>query len=135
MVTGLIHGHSGLAYLLVLSCSVSLLMAFANALTGGQPALVKAGTILGRRVEPALMGIIGLIGVGAWIAVGLPLTTPYLWAGVLAVVVQGMLLGMVTKPALVKLAAGETDAAWRWVAGAVANAVVIYGIFGVMQAF
>ncbi|MCA9567206.1 MAG: hypothetical protein KC656_05165 [Myxococcales bacterium] len=134
MVTGLIHGHRGLAYLLVLSSTVSVVLALVNALQGSKPGLVKAGTVLGRRVEPALMGIVALIGGGAWVAAGFPLATPYLWAGVLALVLQGALVGMLTKPALVRLADGDAEARWRWVAAAVANVVIVYGIFGVMQA-
>ena len=81
------------------------------------------------------MGIIALLGLGAWVAVGLPFTTPYLWLGVLAVVAQGMLVGMGTKPVLVKLTAGDASVRWRWPVTALLNAVVIYGIFGVMQAY
>ena len=119
----------------MLSASISVVLALVNALTGPKPGLVKAGVVLGRRVEPALMGIIGLLGVGAWFAVGFPLGTPYLWLGVLAVVLQGMLVGMGTKPALVKLSEGDADARWRWVVAAGLNAALVYGIFGVMQAF
>ena len=57
MVKGLIHGHEGLAYLLLLSSSISLGLALVNAALGSKPGLVKAGVVLGRRVEPALMGI------------------------------------------------------------------------------
>lgn len=134
MTTGLIHGHSGLAYLLILSSTVSVFLALANAATGPNATLVKVGTLLGRRVEPALMGIIALLGLAAWGAIGLPITTFYLWAGVGALVVQGALVGMLTKPALVALAGGDASAKGRWVAAAVLNAVVIYGIFGLMQA-
>lgn len=134
MVTGLIHGHSGLAYLLVLSSTVSVLLALVNAATGPKPGLVKVGTVLGRRVEPALMGFIAILGLVTWGVLGMPLATPYLWAGVAALVVQGALVGMLTKPALVALAAGDASAKGRWVMAAVANAVVIYGIFGLMQA-
>jgi hypothetical protein len=134
MVKGLIHGHEGLAYLLVLSVSVSFVLSLANALTGGKPGLVKAGTVLGRKVEPALMGIIGLIGLGAWFMSGFPLTTVYLWLGVVAVVAQGAMTGMLTKPALVKLASGDDSAKWRWVMAASVNAVIVLGIFGVMEA-
>ena len=50
MVTGLIHGHRGLAYLLVLSSTVSVVLALVNALQGSKPGLVKAGTVLGELV-------------------------------------------------------------------------------------
>jgi hypothetical protein len=134
MVKGLIHGHEGLAYLLLLSATVSLVLSVVNAATGSKPGLVKAGTILGRRVEPALMGIIGLLGVGAWVAVGLPLGTVYLWLGVAAVVLQGALVGMGTKRVLVALADGDASVRWRWPVTALLHAVLVYGIFGIMHA-
>jgi hypothetical protein len=133
VLTGLIHGHSGLAYLLVLSASAHFCVAAANAVLGSRPGLVRVGVVLGRRVEPALMGVIGLLGLGAWAMSGLPITLPYLWAGVLAVVAQGALVGMGTKPALVALAAGDSSASWRWTAVATANLLLIVGIFGAMQ--
>ncbi|MEZ4320398.1 MAG: hypothetical protein R3F61_23160 [Myxococcota bacterium] len=134
MINGLVHGHEGLAYLLLLSATVSLGLAVANAALGSRAGLVKAGVVLGRRVEPALMGIIGLLGLGAWVAVGFPITTVYLWLGVLAVVAQGALVGMGTKPVLVKLADGDTSVRWRWPVTAGLNAALVYGIFGIMHA-
>lgn len=124
----------GLGYLLVLSSSISLLLALVNAVGGNKGGLVKAGTVLGRRVEPALMGIVGLIGIAQWWLMGLPLTTIYLWLGVVALVAQGIWVGRMTKPALIKLAASDDSAVWSWVAAAAVNAVIIYGIFGAMQA-
>ena len=134
MVKGLLHGHQGLAYLLLLSASVSLVLSVVNAATGSKPGLVKAGTILGRRVEPALMGFIGLLGVGTWFAVGLPIGTVTMWLGVLAVVLQGALVGMGTKKVLVKLAEGDASVRWRWPVTALLHAILVYGIFGIMHA-
>lgn len=133
MLTGLRHAHMGLGYLLVLSCSISLLLALANA-ASVKPALVRVGTVLGRRVEPALMGINALLGIAMWVMLGLPIGTLYLWVGVAALVVQGMVVGMATKPALVALADGDEGARFKWVVAAVVNAVIIIGTFGAMQA-
>lgn len=134
MLIGLRHGHMGLGYLLVLSSSISVLLALANAALGTKPGLVKVGTILGRRVEPGLMGINSLLGIVVWVLMGIPLTAIYPWLGVGALIVQGALVGMLTKPALVSLAAGDDSARFKWVLAAVLNAVVIIGIFGAMQA-
>ena len=134
MIKGLIHGHQGLAYLLVLSSSISVTLSLVNALMGSKPGIVKFGTVLGRRVEPALMGIIALLGIGAWIGAGLPITKITMWLGVVALVVQGMAVGKLTKPALIALGGGDTEAKWRWVIAAVVNAVIVFGIFGAMQA-
>lgn len=133
MITGLRHTHMGLGYLLVLSSSISLLLALANVGLGNHPTVVKIGTVLGRRVEPALMGIIALIGLGMWGLLRLPITTVYLWLGVVALFVQGGVTGAVTKPALIALAAGDDSAKFKWVVAAVINAFVIIGIFGAMQ--
>ena len=54
--------------------------------------------------------------------------------GRLALVGQGIWVGKMTKPALIKLAASDSSAVWNWVGAAVVNAVIIYGIFGAMQA-
>lgn len=134
MVIGLRHGHMGLGYLLVLSASISVLLALANAALGNKPGLVRAGAVLGRRVEPGLMGVNSLLGIVVWVLMGIPLTTLYPWLGVAALVVQGMLVGMLTKPALVTLAAGDDSARFKWVLAAVLNAALIIGIFGAMQA-
>ncbi len=134
MVKGLLHGHEGLAYLLLLSASISLVLSIVNAATGSKAGLVKAGTVLGRRIEPALMGFIGLLGLGSWVAVGLPVGTVYLWLGVLAVVLQGALVGMGTKKVLVKLSEGDASVRWRWPVTAALNALLVYGIFGIMHA-
>lgn len=134
MTTGMIHGHSGLAYLLVLSAGISLTLAVANAALGSRPGLVRAGVILGRRVEPALMGFIGLLGIAAWVLIPMPLTTPYLWIGVAAVVAQGALVGMGTKPVLVALTAGDASVRWRWPVMAGVHLALVLAIFGLMQA-
>lgn len=132
---GLIHSHSGLAWLLLLSSSLSLLIAVANAALGSRPGLVRVGVVLGRRVEPALMGVIALLGLGAWFMAGLPASTPYLWAGVAAVVAQGALVGMGTKPVLVALTAGDASVRWRWPVMAGLHAALVGAIFGLMQAY
>jgi len=135
MTKGLIHAHQGLAYLLVLSTSLSLLIAVLNGALGSKPGLVKLGTVLGRKVEPALMGIVGLLGLGSWVAAGLPVTTPYLWVGVAAVVGQSVVAVKGTKPTLIQLAAGDAGVRWRWPVSALASALIVWGIFGLMQAF
>lgn len=135
MLTGLIHGHSGLAYLLVLASGVSLCASVANAVLGPTPGLLKVGTIVGRRVEPALMGTVGLLGLAAWFASGLPLATPYLWLGVAAFVLHGVVTGVGVKRALLAMQAGDASVRWRWPAAALANALIVLAAFGAMQAY
>jgi len=135
MTKGLINAHQGLAYLLILSTSLSLVISVLNGALGSKLGLVKAGTVLGRKVEPALMGIVGLLGLGSWIAAGLPVATPYLWAGVAAVVGQSAIAVKGTKPTLIQLAAGDASVRWRWPVSALASAFIVWGIFGMMQAF
>ena len=130
----LIGAHSGMAYLLMMSTTISLILAIINAAVGSKPSLVRAGTMLGRKVEPALMGLIGLIGIGAWITSGLPITTAYLWIGVLAVIFQGALIGMVLKPTLIALTLGNSSARWRWVGVALVHSLLIGAMVGLMQA-
>ena len=132
MLKGLIHGHQGLAYLLVLSSSASLVMAVINLALGSRPGIVRLGTILGRKVEPMLMGLIGLLGLSSWVMSGLSIATPYLWGGVAAVVLQGAWVSRVTKPALIGLTEGDASHAGRWVVAALVHTVLVYGIFGWM---
>ena len=133
MTKGLIHGHQGLAYLMLLSVSVSLLLSLVNAALGSRSGLVRAGVVFGRKIEPALMGIIGLLGIGSWVMVGFPVTTLYLWAGVVAVVAQAMLVVKGTKPVLVALSEGDAAVRWRWPIFAFAQVVLVYGIVFVMM--
>ena len=132
MLKGLIHAHEGLAYLLVLSCSVSLVLSLVCAATGNTR-VVGLGTLLARKVEPSLTGIIGLLGIVAWAMSGLSIATPYLWAGVVYMVFQGMWMARVTKPALLGLANSESQAG-RWVVGALVQLVAALGIFTWMRA-
>ncbi len=135
MVTGLVHGHQGLAYLVLLSSGISLVLAIVNAATGPKPGLIRLGTLLGRRVEPALMGIIALLGLAAGYALGLPLHAPILWIGIVMVVLQGAVVGMLTKPALTQLAAGDASAKQRWVGAALANALIVGAAFMLMRMY
>lgn len=132
MIKGLIHGHSGLAYLVLLTANISFLLSVVH-LFVKNAAVLKVGTVLSRKVEPALMGLIGLLGLGVWGATGMPLTTVYLWIGVLVWIGHGMWAGMANKPTLVALAAGHKPKL-PWVAVALVNAVLVNGVFGLMQA-
>ncbi len=113
MITGLAHSHNGLAYLLVSSTSISLLLAFVTAATGAKPGLIRFATVL-VRVEAALMGVIGLLGIAAWFMRPWPVGSPWAWIGVVA-------------------AAGEGAGAGRWVGMAAAHWALILFVFGTMQ--
>jgi hypothetical protein len=130
MITGLAHSHNGLAYLLVSSTSISLLLAFVTAATGAKPGLIRFATVL-VRVEAALMGVIGLLGIAAWFMRPWPVGSPWAWIGVVALVVQGGLVAKGVKPAIA--AAGEGAGAGRWVGMAAAHWALILFVFGTMQ--
>jgi hypothetical protein len=133
MVTGLIHGHSGLAYLVMATANLSLLFALVYTArpSGG---LLKAATVVSRRIEPALMGVVGLLGIGAWVAAGFPVTTWYLWIGVVVWIGHGVWAGKANKPTLVALSEGRSPQL-HWVVVALVNAVLVNGVFGLMQSY
>ena len=81
------------------------------------------------------MGIIGLAGVAMVPLSGWPLSTWWLWAGVVAVVASSVALARGVKPAQVALRDGDDSARTRWFVFALGHWALIIGIFGVMQAF
>lgn len=131
MYTGLLHSHSGFAYLLMASTSLSLLLAIVTAATGAKPGVLRIAGIL-VRAEAALMGITGLIGLGMWFMGAWPVSAWWLWAGVVVLVLQGGLVARGVKPAM--KAAADGAGASRWVGLAAAHWVLIVAIFGIMQA-
>lgn len=112
MITGLIHAHRGLGYLILLSTSISVLVALAGALIGPSPRLVKLAGVLARGVELPVGGLLFLLGLGLWIG-RWPVSIGYGWIGVVAVALQGVLVARAIKPNLAALARGEgSRGAW-----------------------
>ncbi len=133
MYTGLLHTHRLLAYLLLFSTTISVCLAFASALSGGSPRLAGIGATLARKVELSLGGLSLVFGVAMWVMLRWPLTTWWLWAGVVAVAAQGMIVARGIKPATTALVAGDTRKKWLWVGWSIVHWGWITGIFYIMQ--
>ena len=133
MLTGLIHGHSGLAYLLAMSTLLSFVWAALTAATGPKPGLLRVAKIQ-RILEVALMGLIGLVGVTMWIAVAYPITTWWLWAGLAVVITQGALVARGIKPAMMRAAEGDASAARTWAMLSMAHLALVLGAIAIMHA-
>ncbi|MBW2253113.1 MAG: hypothetical protein JRI25_00785 [Deltaproteobacteria bacterium] len=132
MYTGMLHAHQALAYLLMLSTTLSVAVAVAYALYP-QASLLRIGGILARGVETSAAGLIGVIGVAMWVAIGLPLATWWMWAGLAAVVGSGVLIARFIKPSLAGLREGDRTRRWWWVGFALFHWLWISAIFGIMQ--
>jgi len=136
MYTGLVHAHEGLAYLFLLSTSISVLLALVVCVAGNKSGLVKLGTVLARFVEMSLGGLIGLLGIGMWAmndAYGA--TAWWLWVGLVGVAASAVLIARGIKPCLTGLTKGEDGGRMRWLALAALHWVLIWGMFGLMHAF
>lgn len=133
MYTGLFHLHRLLAYLLVTSTTASLALAVASAMRGGSPRIARLGATLARKVELSMGGLLFVLGVVMWI-MSWPLTTWWLWAGVVAVAGQGLVVARGIKPAVLALQEGDDTQKWQWVGWAAAHWGWIVAIFGIMQA-
>jgi len=129
---GLLHAHRALAYLLMLSTTLSVAVAVAYALYG-RPVLLRVGAILARGVETSSAGLIGVIGIIMWIVAGLPLSTWWLWAGLVAVAGSGALVARYIKPSIAGLREGDLTRRWWWVGFALFHWLWIGAIFGIMQ--
>ena len=135
MYTGLLHGHSGLAYIFILSTTISMILSFVTKASGPKPGVIKLATILARFVETSCGGLIGLIGIGVWVKGTWPITTWWLWVAVLGVGASGALIARGIKPALQSLSEGSEDQAGKWVGLAVGHWALVLGLFGLMHAF
>jgi len=131
---GLLYAHETLAYLLVLSTTVSLALALTNAVLGSRPRLARLGSTLARKVEVSLGGLLMLLGVILWVAGHFSILTWWLWAGVIFVAGQGMIVGRGIKPQVTALQEGDASRRWLWLAWAALHWVWIGAILGFMQA-
>lgn len=131
MYTGLLHSHSGLAYLLVLASLTTLAIALLTATTGPKPALMRVARAL-HGVSAGLMGVTAIVGIGLWAKGGWPITAWFAWVGVVALFLQGGLLARGIKPA--STIAGTGGPARPWVLLEIAHVVLVLGTFGAMHA-
>jgi hypothetical protein len=123
MLIGFKHLHSTLAYLLLASSLVSLVCALVQ-LGGIKAGALRVARITMTKVEPALLGTLGLFGVALWVMVGWPFS---FWLAYGLVVWAAMPIAMArsAKPQLVRLEQGDASAAGKLALWAGVNAVVI----------
>jgi hypothetical protein len=133
MYKGIVMAHEGLAYLVLLSAFISAMLATFTGLTGAKPAVVKIGTILVRGVETPGTGIVALIGLAAWAMSGLPITTWWMWVGILGVVASSVLAARAIKATIAEVGAGNEHAPLRWVALAWFQLILLVTIFAMME--
>ncbi len=110
MLSGLLHSHSGFAYLLFLVASVSLFVGLVTMFAGVKPGLLKLVSVL-RVVETAVGGLIGLTGLGVLFVGKYALGVAWVWLGLLVVLIQALLLARGVKPVHNALESGTTDPA------------------------
>ena len=134
MLVGMLHTHTGLAYLILLSTTISLLLAVITGATGPRPGLLKVGRVLARAVEPALSGLTGVFGIVLWVLYGFGLAHWVMWAGVVAVLLSPIFSRRAIRPTLERLSAGEA-VGWRWAGLAFLHWLWFVAIFGIMEAF
>lgn len=130
MVTGLLHSHSGLGYVIALLCTVSLAVAVAGNLSDSA-ALRGAGKGL-RTAEVALIGLTGIAGIALWAVMGFPMALWPAHVGLVAIVLSSVVLARVSKPGLVALSEGKPEGARRWLAGEAINWVIVMGTLAAM---
>ena len=133
MYTGLKHSHEGLAYLFLLSTTISVLLALITYFGGPKPALIKVGTILARIVETSLGGLLGLMGIVMWFMLPWPMSAPWLWIGLVAVIGSGGIIGRGIKPALASLKTGDDAMKGRWLSMALIHWLLIIFAFAAMH--
>ena len=133
MTVGLLHTHRMLAYVLLTSTTLSFFLATANAMLGSREGLVRVGERMVRKLEVALGGLLFVVGLVQWVATPWPVTTWWLWAGVIAVAGQGMIVARGIKPQLIALKDGDRSKKWWWASWACIHWLWIASIFGIMQ--
>lgn len=134
MVQGMLGAHEGMAYLIVLSTTVSLILALVTAVFGPRPGVLRVGRVLGRAVEPATSGLTGIFGVILWIVARAGLWNWVMWAGVVAVALSPVFSRRLIRPTLDRLTAGEA-VGWRWAGLAFVHWLWFVAIFGLMEVF
>ena len=135
METGLFHAHSGLAYLLLLTTTASVLVAVLTWLGGVRPGLLKVGKVF-RILDAMLLGMTGLIGIVMWIiASWLGFTTWWLWASLVGYIAVTFVLSRGSKAAITALKDGKEGMKARWVASSVVTWLLVWGTFAGMHVF
>lgn len=132
---GLMHTHSGFAYLWMINSALSVLIAGLVLAVGPKPGLMRAGRVVGQRLELALGGIVGLAGlVLPFVSPLYGWTSGFVWLGLLAFLASTVLTVLGIKPAWRAAQQGRQDVYTRWFGFAVANLTVVYGAFWLMHA-
>lgn len=131
MVTGLLHSHSGLGYIVAILSTVSVLVAVAGNVSSSA-ALRGAGKGL-RTAEVSLIGLTAIAGLALWGAMGFPMALWPAHVGLLGIVVSSVILARVSKPGLVALSSGDESGAKRWLAGEALNWFVVMGTLAAMH--
>ncbi len=135
MYTGLMHSHTGLAYLFILSTTASVILAVMTKFGGPKPGVIKLGTILARFVETSCGGLVALVGIGMWAVGPLTVGTWWLWVALIGVGASGALIARGIKPTLGALADGDESVSGKWVGMAIGHWALVIALFGLMHAF
>ncbi len=123
MIEILFRAHQGLGWLLLASTALSVVVAIAGAASGTKKA-VPVAKGLARGVEGITGGLVFVLGLGLWLG-RYPLTSTFLWIGVVAVIVQQVLITRAIKPNLIAMAAG-IGSKKLWVGLAIAHNLLIF---------
>ncbi len=126
----LMKAHSGLAMLLALLAVASVVCAVLTVVAGTKDGLLKAanGVGLGETIAAGLVTLSGLVIMvfGPW-----PMSSGWMWIGLLLMVVYSILLKRLTKPA--RLDVGEDGSAIRWAGLTILHLGIVVIVFYLMK--
>ena len=131
MNSALSHSHSGLAYLLLLSTLISLLLAVLLRITASTKCLSIAK--ITRVIETALTGLIALSGIAALLVGPWSLASIWPWLALVLVFVQSKIAVSKVKPLQLGFSEANASAANSLMAYAAIQCLLVVGIIGLMH--
>ncbi len=128
-LTGILHGHKHLGYLLALLPALQLILVLAGA--PRKPGLAKIVGGISRKGYRMLGGLVMVLGFVLWYSLGLSLGTVYLWVAILLWgPIEVASSRLVNPQCQTVLDGGQADS--RMLAGTLVHLLCLVGIVGLM---
>ena len=131
MITGLMHAHEGLAYLVILCTLVNVFLVVAGA--GKRAGMAKAVGLVHRFGLSMGGRLVVLTGIGVSHLLKISLGQPWLVAALVLWVPVEIAGKRLVKPEIQAVEAGDTASA-KLIVGAIIQLLCVVGIFGLMSA-
>ena len=128
-LTGMMHGHKHLGYLLALLPIIQLILIFAGATK--KPGLAKAVRLIAKIGYNALGGIVILLGLALWFTLGYGLTTGFAWLGLVLWAPVAVTAKRMVVPHCEAVMNGDTGEG-KMMVGTIVQLVAIVTIVGLM---